>query len=217
MLIKITSLYAMNAGEEMGITFEVTSDDGLHTEKQTFVISSKQYLLFDISKGECGTELYDTVARAARVWQAVRRGVSLLGYGACSEKALRSKLVMKGFDRDIAADAVEELVSMGLIRPNDDAFREAQRLAAKLLGKRRIVAGLYEKGYSAEAVAAAMNLLEDEGIDYVRNCRELIRKRYGGIPDSIAEKRKLYSALQRYGYSLSEIKDASYFSFSKEK
>ncbi|MBO7310588.1 MAG: regulatory protein RecX [Clostridia bacterium] len=216
MRISICSLYTMSAGEETGVTFECVSDDGFHSSKSTFVISSKQYLTLGLSRGDCSAELYDTVAYSAEIWSAVRRGVSILGYGACSEKALRSKLVMKGFSKEVASDAVEYLVGMGLVRPIEDALCEARKLASRLWGKRRIVSGLYEKGYSAEAVGFALASLEDEGVDYIGNCCELIRKRYSASIEDASERRKAFSALARYGYSLSEIKE-SYFSFKKEK
>ncbi len=208
MILSICSLYATGAGEEMCVTFECTSDDGLHSNKETFIISSKQYLTLDLSRGECSTELYETVVYESEIWQAVRRGVCFLGYGAYSEKALCSKLVMKGFSKEIAEEAVHHLVGMGLIRPKDDALCEARKSAEKLWGKKRIVAGLYEKGYSSDTVLYAVNALEDEGIDYVKSCRELIRKRYSDISDDSSARRKAYAALQRYGYSLSEIKEA---------
>ena len=206
MTLRISSIRAISAGEEVQLTFEVS--DGEHSSLQSFVISSKQYLVLCPEKGECDTELYEAVEHMAQLWSAVKRGISLLNYGSCSEKALRVKLVSKGVERVIAEEAVCELASMGLLHPFDDAFREAQRMSAKLWGKRRISAGLYEKGYSAEAVAYALDGLDRSGVDYTESCRKLIERKYSDMADGEAERRRAFAALVRYGYGSDEIKQA---------
>ena len=116
MRIFITSVVSRNAGEEIDVTFELISDSGDNTDRETFTVSSGQYLTLGISKGESDEERYDEVLHAADVWSAVKKGIALLGYGACSEKALRIKLASKGFDKEICAEAVERIVSMGILR-----------------------------------------------------------------------------------------------------
>ncbi len=208
MTVSITSMTAMSAGEEIRVAFETVSDGGAERSRESFIISSKQYLALGLSKGRCDTDTYDDVAHASEVWCAAKKGIVLLGYGACSEKALRIKLVSKGFDKKCAAEAVEELVAKGLLRAEDDAARVAQKMAEKLWGKKRIMSALYEKGYSSDAVAAAIEGLEDAEVDFVGNCRALIEKRYPRFPEDARERLKMLAALQRYGYSLLEIKAA---------
>ena len=208
MIIRIIGLTARNGGEETEVAFEICSDDGEHTSKERFLISSRQYLVLGLAKGDSDEQTYDTVSHASSVWTAVKRGVACLAYGSCSEKALKAKLASKGFDRSIAAEAVEEICSKGLLCANDDAAREAEKMAAKLWGKKRISAGLYSKGYSDSAVAHALSYLVDIGVDYQANCARLLKKRYGGVVDDKDEARKIFSALMRYGYTASEIKSA---------
>ena len=205
--VSVTSVSARSAGEEIDITFFVDGGEG-NNERATFTVSSRQYLTLGVSKGESDTDTFDAVSYAAKVWSATKRGMMLLGYGASSQKAMKIKLVSKGFEQSVAEEAVDELVAMGLIDSVSDATAQARRSAAKLWGKKRIVAGLYEKGYSADEVAAAMNALEDMDVDFVANCRTLIERRYGGVPSDTAEKRKLFAALSRYGYSSAEIRSA---------
>ena len=209
MRVSITSISATSGGEEIIVSFELAGDGAACREQRRFLISSKQYLVLGLSKGVCDTVTFDSVAHEAEVWSCVKKGMSLLGYGACSEKALMAKLVSKGFGRPTAEEAVEHIVARGLICAEEDATREAQRRVAKLWGRRRIIAALYEKGYSSEAVSAAMCSLEDEGVDFVQSCRRLIEKRYGGVPVDAAEIKKMTASLQRYGYSISEIKQAA--------
>ncbi|MBE6707110.1 MAG: regulatory protein RecX [Ruminococcaceae bacterium] len=208
MTVFITSIGAINAGEEMRITFELRSDGGENVQRESFIISSRKYLVMGIEKGECSADFYETVSREAEVWSAVKRGVALLSYGACSEKALRMKLSTKGFDKEIAAEAVLEISSMGVMDAERDALVEAQKCVAKLWGKRRITAELFSKGYSSEAVGFAMRALEESGVDYAENCRKLMLKRRVRITDDLREKQKIFAAVSRYGYSASEIKEA---------
>ena len=208
MLVSVTSAVAVNSGAEINVTFLIQSEDGENAQRQSFLISSKQYLVLGISKGECSMELYDETEHSAEIWSAVKKGTSVLGYGAYSKKALRAKLTSKGFSKEVAADAVEELEAMGLLNENGDAHREAQRGVGKLWGKKRIVAGLYEKGYSPEAIHFALCSLEDEDVDFVQNCRTLIEKKYGNLPTDPLQRKKAISSLLHYGYSPSEIKDA---------
>ncbi len=207
MKLEISSICAINAGEEVKINFLTVGDNG-QTERTSLIIPSKQYLTLKLSKGECGTELYDELAHSAEVWSAVKRGTSLLSGSACSEKALRVKLTSKGYDKEIAEEAVKELVSLGLMNPFDDAFREAQKQFAKLRGKKRIAAELFAKGYSAQAVRRALNKLDLSGADFVAGCRRLIEKRYAELPQEPHERQKLYAALMRCGYTTSEISQA---------
>ena len=211
MLISITSIVAINGGEEVTVTLAIQndSDQGAQCQKQSFVISSKQYLILGLCKGECSTEVYDSVEQAAETWSATKKGIFLLGYGSCSKKSLRSKLLSKGFGKDAASAAVSELVSMGLLNEKKDASHEAQKCADKLWGKQRIASALYEKGYSAEAVEYALVTLQDSNVSFVQNCRRLIEKRYGSLPSDKAQRQKAVAALMRYGYSISEIKEAS--------
>ena len=119
---------------------------------------------------------------------------------------MRLKLRSKGFSPDTAAEAAAYLVALGYINERKDAEREAERCVAKLWGRRRIAAALYEKGYSEGAVRGAMELLDR--VDFDEQCSALIRKKFGGVPDEPRERQKLFAALVRYGYSPSEIKNA---------
>lgn len=206
--IRITSICSRSGGEETEVTFLITSPSGEHSSKESFIISSARYLTLGLEIGVSDTEQYDTVSHEADVWSATKKALYLLGYGACSEKALRIKLVSKGFDKEIAEEAVRVLSGRGLIREDDDAVRVAEKMFSKLWGKKRIISGLYDKGYSAEAVTYAINALDDSGVDYVANCQKLIATRYSFDPSDKQQVSKTFSALMRYGYSASEIKQA---------
>lgn len=208
MTVFVTSIGAVNSGEEIRIVFEIRDDGGENVQRESFIISSRKYLVKGIEKGESTTDVYETVAREAEVWSAVKRGVALLNYGSCSEKALRTKLSSKGFDKEIAAEAVSEISSMGIMNAERDALCEAEKCVSKLWGKRRITAELFGKGYSSEAVAAAIRELDAGGVDYTQNCFKLMQRRKTKVTNDVREKQKIFAAMSRYGYSASEIRGA---------
>ncbi len=204
MRIEILSIAALNGGSEISLSIRIS--DGENSEKRTLVLLSRQFAELRPERGEIDAERFEELEAAAIVCSAVKRGMNILGYGACSEKNMRLKLRTKGFDADIARTAAAYLRELGYINESNDASREAERCVRKLWGRRRIVAALYEKGYSEEAVREALDLLDE--VDFEEKCASLIRKKFGGVPEDARERQKLFAALARYGYSTSEIKNA---------
>lgn len=205
MQIEICSLSA--AGEdEIAVSIEMRAAD--RSEKRRLVIPSEIYIELGLAKGECSRELYDTLEREAEIYTAYRRGLAILGYGACSRRMLTSKLISKGIDRSIAGIAVEKIESRGYIAEDASARREAERCAAKLWGESRIRAHLNSKGYGKDAVDDAMFSLEDAGVDFEENCVRLVESKCKCIPIDKLAMQKLIASISRYGYSLSEVKNA---------
>ncbi len=209
MTIKVTALTALNSGNEVMLSIEISN--GKDSEQKKLILLAEQFTSLRIGKGEIDTEQFDEIARAANIASAYKKGLYLLGYGACSEKKMRYKLKMKGFDEDSAAAAATMLIEHDCINENSDALREAERCLAKLWGRKRIVAHLYSKGYSDSTVREALSSLSE--IDFAENCRKLIERDYARrLNEARGDKAamaKLCSALVRMGYSFSEIKEAS--------
>jgi SOS response regulatory protein OraA/RecX len=205
MQIEICSLCA--AGEdEIAVSIEMRAAD--RSERRRFVIPSAAYIELGLAKGECTRELYDTLEREAEIYVAYRRGVSILGYGACSKKMLTSKLISKGIDRSIATIAVDRIEARGYIAEDASARREAERCAIKLWGESRIRAHLCSRGYSSDAVNDALFSLEDAGVDFEANCVKLVESKCKCIPTDRLAMQKLIASVTRYGYSLGEVKNA---------
>ena len=207
MNIRISGIFARE-NDSVCVCFELQSDGGAHTDTQKFILSAGQLARLGLTKGDCDEELFDTVAREARLYEADRRAMRALEYGACSEKALRLKLIRAGFEKDIATEVVERISREGLLYDTDAACREAERALRKLWGRRRIEAELYKKGYGADSVRAALKHLDGVGADYVVNCKRLLSKRLRSAYPDPDELKKLYAALVRYGYSTGEIREA---------
>ncbi len=188
----------------LSLNVEISSDG--RREKRVLVIPDKVYFELKLQKGEIDTDVFDRLESESKVCAAYRRGLSILGYGANSERALSRKLTQKGFDKESAQAAAAALKSEGCINEERDAEREVEACLKKCWGERRIVAKLYEKGYSDEAIASARSILDD--VDFPELCAKLIKKRYAPLPTEQKAREKAIAALMRYGYSLSEIRQA---------
>lgn len=205
MTVSIVSLAARGEGE-ISVAFEIRS--GEHCQREQFLITAELCAELGLRVGACGPDCYDAVSRGAELCSAIKRGLYLLGYGSCSERALQRKLVGKGFSSEIASEAVAELCQRGYLDPRSDAAREAERCVAKLWGRRRIVATLYRKGYDQEVVEYALACLEDDGVDFAQLCAERLRRASGALPTDADDRRRLIASLERNGFSFSEIREA---------
>ena len=209
MKITVTALVAVNSGNEICICIEISN--GENTEKQNLTVLAEQYSLLRIKKGEISRSRFDEIERASNICSAYKKGLFLLGYGACSERKLHYKLKTKGFANDICSEAVAMLSAGGYINEANDAEREAERCIAKLWGKKRIVSHLYSKGFRDDAIRSAIDELCN--VDFVENCKKLImrdhQKQFMAALNDEKEKQKLFASLIRMGYSFSEIKEAS--------
>ena len=205
MVISVLSAVA-RGDNEIVVTLEIK--DGANFQRERYLLSVGLFADLGIRVGECDRDYYDAICRASKVYTAEKRGLNILGYGACSEKALYMKLVSRGTPKDIAAEAVERIVAQGYMNSDGDALREAQRCVAKRWGQKRIVAHLRSKGYADESVKRAIYALEDEGADFTQVCLERLKATYSALPTDREDMRKLVAALSRYGFSTSEIREA---------
>lgn len=204
MTISVISISAQNGGSEAVVTVRLAS--GENFEDRMLVLSMQTYAELRLEKGEISEESFDELQREAKIYSALKRGMNILGYGACSEKNLVLKLRSKGFSRYVSEEAARRLCERGYIDESEDARREAERCLKKYWGRKRIEAQLYSKGYSHEAVDMAIESLAD--VDFSELCAELITKKIRSLPSDESGRRKLFASLVRYGYTSTEIKNA---------
>lgn len=211
MTITVDAITDINEGEQACIS--ITISNGKDEESVKLTLLTEQYADLRIKKGDISRERFDEIERAADICKAYKKGLFLLGYGATSEKNLIYKLKSKGFDSDISAEAAKMLLDKGYIRENDDAERIAEQCLSKLWGRKRIIAHLFSKGFSDNAVKGVDEYLDE--VDFVSNCARLIKRDHKRQLDAAirqkdrTEMNKLFSSLVRMGYSFSEIKEAS--------
>lgn len=205
MRIEIVSLFA-GGSDEISVGFELFEGENICRER--FLIPTEVYIGLSLSKGECDREVYDAVEKEGQIYAAYKRGLYILGYGACSKNMLVSKLIAKGVDRTAAKEAVERICARGFVNEPESARREAEICVSKLWGVSRIRAHLMQKKYAAEAIDEALFAMEDAGVDFDENCKKAISVKYKRIPTDRAEMQKLVAAVCRLGYSVSQIKSA---------
>ena len=202
--LTVRSLQARNDGAEIAVC--VLLENGEQKEERQLLLTAEQYCELRPVRGAITEEEFERLEAAAVLCNAIRSGENLLSYGANSVQLLAQKLMRRGFARDVATEAAQKLQAMGLIDEQSDLRRELERCTAKLWGAKRIRAHLWSRGFGTDAMAELPALLEE--IDFVASCTALIRKHYTGVPTDADERRQMIASLSRYGYSITEIREA---------
>ncbi len=205
-------LYAVNpisGGEETELCFELS--DGEHIEKKKLIITAEMFFElgfphFPCGKVEISCGKLDEIEYLAEKTAAIKRGLYILSFADNTKKSLVRKLILKGFSREIAADAADHLEKAGFINETEAAKALSRDMAEKkLYGPRRIAAALYEKGFSRDAVDRAM---EELNADFHIICGKRIEAMGGkSLFADKAQKQKAVASLMRYGFSYDDIRE----------
>ncbi len=162
-----------------------------------------------VSGDEINEEELTAFEEAAGSRRAFNSALNSLDYRDHSEKEIRAKLLRK-HDADYVDEAVEKLIELDLV--NDERYAEnyaRELFERKKFGKMRIKSKLRAKGISADiANAAVEELFEEEEPDNVQRIVDIIGKRYYNRMNDEVGRKKVFSALQRMGYSFSDIREA---------
>lgn len=162
-----------------------------------------------VSGDEINEEELTAFEKAAGSRRAFNSALNSLDYRDHSEKEIRAKLLRK-HDADFVDEAVEKLIELDLV--NDERYAEnyaRELFERKKFGKMRIKSELRAKGISADiANAAVEELFEEEEPDNVQRIVDIIGKRYYNRMNDKVGRKKVFSALQRMGYSFSDIREA---------
>ncbi len=162
-----------------------------------------------VSGDEINEEELTAFEEAAGSRRAFNSALNSLDYRDHSEKEIRAKLLRK-HDADYVDEAVEKLIELDLV--NDERYAEnyaRELFERKKFGKMRIKSELRAKGISADIANAAVDeLFEEEEPDNVQRIVDIIGKRYYNRMNDEVGRKKVFSALQRMGYSFSDIREA---------
>lgn len=202
----VLSVTPTGEGETVAVALALPDPEGKKAQRVSFRLLVEQYAELGVKTGEITPEYTDTLLDAGKLCGAIRRGISMLGYGDQSARRLAYKLTAKGVDRDTATRAVTYLTERGYIREESTATLRARQGVSKGWGERRIREDLMAHGFTREAVEEAMEDISDT--DWEENCAAAIRKKYGEIPEDRGERQKLVAAMMRLGYDTDTVKEA---------
>lgn len=162
-----------------------------------------------ISGDEIDEEELTAFKEAAGFRCAFNSALNSLDYRDHSEREIRTKLLRK-YDADCVEEAVRKLVELDLV--NDERYAEnyARELYEhKKFGKMRIKSELRAKGIAAGIANEAVDaLFEEEEPDNIQRIVDIIGKRYYNRMNDDVGRKKVFAALQRMGYSFSDIREA---------
>ena len=150
-------------------------------------------------------EQYFELVNKCEYSRAKEKAFFLLGIKDYSKKQLFDKLI-KEVSADTADKVCERLEELGLINDENYARRLAHDLIhIKKLSERGALYKLMEKGISRDVCES---VLEEFETDPVEQITQLIEKKYINKLDDEKDRRRTVAALQRMGYSWSDIKEA---------
>lgn len=162
-----------------------------------------------ISGDEINEEELTAFEEAAGSRRAFNSALNSLDYRDHSEKEIRAKLMRK-HGAEYVDEAVEKLIELDLINDRRYAENYARELFEhKKFGKIRIKSELIAKGIASDIASETVNsLFEDEEPDNIQRIVDIIEKKYYNRMNDEVGRKKVFSALQRMGYSFSDIREA---------
>jgi regulatory protein len=131
--------------------------------------------------------------------------VALLGRRDFCSGELRQKLAAAGYDRDLVAEAVDELIAGKIVNDARYAENYVTYQAARGQGPVRIAADLKALDLPSDVIQMAL----EAGPDWRQRAREVRIRRFGlAEPESWAQKAKQGRFLQYRGFSSDHIRAA---------
>lgn len=204
LVITVRDIREQSGGDAVALSVLLAA--GIRSEHRTLVISVSDYAVLKPRKGTVTEEEFEALEAAARLFGAMRCGERLLAYGANTRLMLVRKIMRHGYSREESETAADRLSGFGLIDEEGDLQREVEKCLRKLWGEGRIRNHLYARGFSREAMETLPEVLSE--VDFPENCRRLIEKQYGALPQSGDEERRMIACLYRYGYRMDDIRTA---------
>ncbi len=178
----------------------------LVVEGQEVLVDTEVLLLSPYKAGESiSAEDLQQLQADSDFKRAKERALWYLSRGDLSEKGLYDKLA-RAFHKSAAAAAVARIKELGLV--NDQAY--ARRLAKALVEEKHLSARMagvqmLQKGISRQLAEEALAELEP---DNTAAAVALIEKKYKNKLSTPDDLRRTYAALQRRGFTYSEVRAA---------
>ena len=199
------SCLLVHEGKEVEITVETSEVYKMNTYRYT--LSREAWERIGLAEGEISREDMKELLYEEEKYRATKKAFDILAFGRNSVRTLALKLRHRNFLPKIADEVAELLKEKGYIREDEDVVHEAEACVNKHWGMRRILMHLHQKGYDNDAIGAAKEYLAE--VDFAESCAELIREEFGTLPKDEKERNRVIASVVRYGYSMTEIKNAA--------
>lgn len=187
-----------------GYVFYISSSLGTNFE---LPVSPDQYERFDLEVGEIIDDAHFLKIREEHLFDNARRhAFAILSCGENNKKMLTSKLIAKGFSRELSENVAIYMEHRGYIDEKKQMGLLVDTYLKKKFGRIKIVEELVAKGYRRDEVSEHVRpLLAD--VDFAENCAWIIEHKYNPLPKEQDEIKKMMGALMRYGYNIADIKE----------
>ena len=182
--------------------------EGAEYEGEKLLIDKVIAARCDIVKGAVlSAEDVKQLVFVSECYRAKERAVWLLSGQDYSEKGLYQKLI-KTYTKKAAAFAVAQMQKKGFISDEKFAAALVLKCKAKNMSKRQMAEKLAQKGISNEISDSLLKGQEDVSATDASRAAELIKAKYINKIGDEENRKKTFSALQRRGFSYSDIKKA---------
>ena len=186
-----------------GYTFFISSSMGTRFE---MLVSSDQYERFDIEEGDRIDDEHFLKIREEMLFDNARRhAFTILSYGDNNKKTLISKLMGRGYSRELCENVALYMEHRGYIDEKKQMGILLENCLRKKYGKIKIAEEFISKGFKREdTVEYLKEAIRD--VDFGANCAFIISQKYNPLPKDKEELSKMMASLMRYGYSINDIK-----------
>ncbi len=199
----ITKIYESRAGINLTLTPKDSPEEA--EEKLALLLSPAQWYDEKLHEGDAiSEEAYLRLSDVSSYNMAVDRAQKMLATSDYSRAKLISRITHYGIDRQYATRAADLMVEKGYINEREQTKKIAVYFCLKKYwGKKRIAAELMGRGYDRKAIFEAIDSITDEQYSYALN--RIISQKFKAPPADRRERDNRIAALQRLGFSLSEI------------
>ena len=188
---------------QQGYTLHISSSMGTKFE---MLLSNEQYERFDIDEGEIIDDEHFLKIREEMLFDNARRhAFTILSYGDNNKKTLVTKLMQRGYARELCENVALYMEHRGYIDEKKQMVNLLESCLRKKYGQIKIVDEFIVKGFKREdAMEFLKTALKD--VDFGESCAFIISQKYNPLPKDQDSVRKMMTALMRYGYSINDIK-----------
>ncbi len=188
-------------------TSQITVKNGKNSRK--FIISTRLITSHSFTVGsDISEDDIEILSELSEITRAIKKGLDLLSYSDTSKRTLAKKLIMKGYNSEIAECAVSHLEAMGYINEKEHALRLAKAAAKQFYGPLAISDKLRSKGFEQKYIQHALKVLYRE-VDFTEKLREYAESK--GILEVMLSdcdpksRQKMCASLVRRGFTYEQI------------